>query len=422
MKKLFTLVFVLSFVVTPVVSHAGLFDFLRSNQSAQIRTTATTNTTTSTSTTATYRRGDRAAAILQAQQALSTAGLYTGDLSGLIGPRTEAAIKAWQTNNRLPATGILDAVTLRSIVGRGADNERGGGENRDGEFNGNFATTPPSLDYLQARCNANEPAFVRILTPWEGDQYVYDEDGAELQIFVCDATGTGNTHLIEGIVSQQIDVQTWSAIGLVASAGVTFDDSDMTPYGANTWLINYTFDENHFSPGHYSLLISDEGGYKINNTPQYGANVYTGWTRPFEVTGEVEEDDGLVSTECNAQLLYPHPGQSYNLEENSNGTGYSVQVHVFLYMNPNLYNSDCIWDISGITFPIEGNNPPGGSAGLVSFDGGSTGYPMWIQGGNMYHQVLSFNPNNPNTPAGAYDLKVFDGEGHEIIVPINVSY
>lgn len=386
-----------------------------SNQSAQV-----VNFSTKTTENAVYKRGDKSDVILQVQKALTSKGLYKGDISGLMGPRTEKAISDFQKSNGLTVTGTLDQKTINLILNRGA------GDSRDGGWNPGLSVigSAPTLSYLQGRCNGEPQPFVRILSPWIGDQFTYLEDDVDIQIFVCDNTATSstNTHIIEGLVSQGIDIENNAAIeGSLELVAAAFDDSDMIPYGENSWLINYTLEDDHFEPGHYAMVISSEGGYKINGTPQFGTNVYAGWVGPFEIVGG-GDGDGLVSTECNAQLLYPHPGQTYTLEENSNGTGYVVDVNVFLYINQNLYNADCAWDTSGITFPVEGNNPPGGSAGLVSWDGGLTGYPLWIHGDNMYHQSLSFSPNNPNTPEGPYTLTVLDGEGHQIEVPINIQY
>ena len=416
MKKIFSLVFVLSLAVAPLASHAGFFDIFRIDRgyqnSAQVKSASTTSVG--------LKRGDKSDIVLQIQQALTAARLYSGDLSGLIGAKTETAIKAWQSSHGLAVTGVLDKVTISSILSGGDDSRGEDNGNRDGGFLGQFADNPSSLEYLDGRCNNSVPAFVRILSPWQGDEFEYQQDDVNIQVFVCDNTGTGNTHSL-GIVSEGIDIVNNSAIeGTLQLVGV-YGDAQMTPYGNHSWIMNILLDDEHFTPGHYSLLTSDEGSYRINDVPQFGTNVYAGWTRPFEVTGEVVGVD-TGTTVCNAQLLYPHPGQSYNLEENSNGTGYSVRVHVFLYINQNINNSGCIWDTSGITFPIEGNNPPGGSAGLVSLDGGINGYPLWIEGDHMYHQSIDFNPNNPNTPAGPYNLTVLDGEGHEIVVPINISY
>jgi hypothetical protein len=56
--------------------------------------------------------GDRAFAV---QYALARLGVPVGTVDGKFGPRTERAVKAFQTSAGLPATGIVDANTLRAL-------------------------------------------------------------------------------------------------------------------------------------------------------------------------------------------------------------------------------------------------------------------------------------------------------------------
>lgn len=53
----------------------------------------------------------------KAQQVLSELGLYTGAVDGLTGPRTKAAIKAFQSQMGLDVTGNLDIATMQAIQG-----------------------------------------------------------------------------------------------------------------------------------------------------------------------------------------------------------------------------------------------------------------------------------------------------------------
>ncbi len=286
LKKIFSLVFVLSLAVAPLASHAGFFDIFRTSRNYQ----NTAQLKSLTTNIVGLKRGDKSEVVLQVQQALTEAKLYAGDLSGLIGIKTEAAIKAWQGSHGLPVTGILDKETISSILSRGGENNNRGGNgggNRDGGFLGQYAENPSSLEYLDGRCNNNIPAFVRILSPWQGDEFEYQQDDVNIQVFVCDSTGTGNTHSL-GIVSEGIDIVNNSAIeGTLQLVGV-YGDAQMTPYGNHSWIMNIPLGDEHFTPGHYSLITSDEGSYRINDIPQFGTNVYAGWTRPFEVTGEVD--------------------------------------------------------------------------------------------------------------------------------------
>jgi peptidoglycan L-alanyl-D-glutamate endopeptidase CwlK len=52
---------------------------------------------------------------LTAQCALAAAGFYSGDLDGSFGPGTEAAVIAFQKQNGLPPTGIVDSQTAAAL-------------------------------------------------------------------------------------------------------------------------------------------------------------------------------------------------------------------------------------------------------------------------------------------------------------------
>lgn len=53
--------------------------------------------------------------VRKAQQVLGELGLYTGAVDGLTGPRTKAAIKAFQSQMGLDVTGKLDIATMQAI-------------------------------------------------------------------------------------------------------------------------------------------------------------------------------------------------------------------------------------------------------------------------------------------------------------------
>lgn len=484
-KKAFALIFTMAFVAMPLATHAGFFDMFRIDfgQNAQVRTAV-----------AAYKKGDKAEVILQVQQALSAQKMYEGDLSGLIGPKTEVAIKAWQKSHGLTVTGMLDAETIASILGRGSEPVGG---NRDGlECAGSapqiMVTSPnggesyevgAQIEVTWETCNipASAPIYITMGASANGQGHTFlttggtgtPNDGSEM--FTLPESYTAGTYYVSVFRSAPNYLRDFSDASfaieeeLVCAPGSEPWVKVLSPNGGETYTngqqVNVTWDTCNVPDGspitiHLIYLnptgdgssshnvlpgpthtTNDDGVQNVtfNTTPErYGQNFKVGvnagyasdpngnyWgdksDSKFSIGDELSGGEDST-TICNAQLLYPHPGQSYNLEENSSGTGYSVRVHVFLYINQNLNNNGCTWDTSGITFPIEGNNPPGGSAGLISLDGGTNGYPLWIHGDHMYHQSIDFNPNNPNTPAGPYNLTVLDGEGHEIVVPINISY
>jgi peptidoglycan hydrolase-like protein with peptidoglycan-binding domain len=58
--------------------------------------------------------------IIRVQQALQSRGLYRGPIDGLIGRKTEAALKAFQRNAGLAENGRIDTATLGRLLGGAA--------------------------------------------------------------------------------------------------------------------------------------------------------------------------------------------------------------------------------------------------------------------------------------------------------------
>jgi peptidoglycan hydrolase-like protein with peptidoglycan-binding domain len=53
--------------------------------------------------------------VREAQRALRDLGYDPGPIDGVFGPRTRTALAKYQTSERLPVTGDLDAVTLERL-------------------------------------------------------------------------------------------------------------------------------------------------------------------------------------------------------------------------------------------------------------------------------------------------------------------
>jgi hypothetical protein len=53
--------------------------------------------------------------VADVQSALARKGYYTGEVDGAMGPRSRAAIRAWQADVGLRVTGTLNTATLRSL-------------------------------------------------------------------------------------------------------------------------------------------------------------------------------------------------------------------------------------------------------------------------------------------------------------------
>ena len=68
-----------------------------------------------TAQAAVYKRGSYGSVVTQIQNKLSSWGYYSGDIDGIYGSRTEAAVKSFQKSNGLTADGIAGAKTLAAM-------------------------------------------------------------------------------------------------------------------------------------------------------------------------------------------------------------------------------------------------------------------------------------------------------------------
>lgn len=77
---------------------------------------------------ATYKRGSTGSVVSQIQTRLKSWGYYAGDVDGVYGSRTEAAVKKFQQKNGLTADGMAGPTTLSALGvsgGGGADSNSG---------------------------------------------------------------------------------------------------------------------------------------------------------------------------------------------------------------------------------------------------------------------------------------------------------
>lgn len=163
----------------PAVSNAGFFDWFRidfANQSAQARSSVEAKTNV-------YERGDRDEEIAYLQQKLTNAGFYDGKISGLIGAKTQEAVRVWQMKNGLKTTGVLDEQTILSIAGI-SDREdsvksstRGGSPNLNikvflgGSYNSDTGLMSTALNDLN---------LIPLTEPYSVLGYDVDNDDAEI--------------------------------------------------------------------------------------------------------------------------------------------------------------------------------------------------------------------------------------------------
>ena len=89
--------------------------------------------------------------IRQVQQALQQQNMYRGQVDGVWGPRTQAAVRQYQQKNNLGSSGQLDQQTLASLNIGGGQNY---GNNDNGQPSNNQASgnmqPPPSQQNAQS--------------------------------------------------------------------------------------------------------------------------------------------------------------------------------------------------------------------------------------------------------------------------------
>lgn len=492
-KKLFSAVLLLALATAPIASHAGFFDFFRTtsySNSAQVR-----------SSVLAYKKGDKADIILQAQKILAEQKMYDGDLSGLIGPKTELSIKAWQKAHGLPVSGLLDAETITSILGRGGESVGG---NRDGiQCAGSapqiMVTSPNGGESYQIggqievtweTCNipASELVYITIGTSANGQGHTFlttggtgtPNDGSET--FTLSDTLPAGQYYVSAFRPAPNYLRDFSDNSFTLEAPMVCTPQSepwvrvLSPNGGETYAdeqqVNVTWDTCNVPEGSpitihliysnptgdgsssYNVLpgptytTNDDGMQNVtfNTTPdRYGQNFKVGvgagyasdpngnyWDDKSDskfTIGEAVGGDDSLTQECNARVLYPHPGDTFTLEENATAAGNSIQVYGFILVSND--PADCVWGTAGSLVP--NTNPNAGGGGLLSLveSDGQYNVPISITGNynfanpsigsRLYSQSMVFNP--ATYPAGEYHLQFTDADNqHPIIIPINIQY
>lgn len=124
--------------------------------------TRSSTTPRAVTTTGLLQVGSRGERVRQVQQALRSAGLYSGALDGIFGRGTAAAVTAFQRSRRLPVDGVVGPRTLAAL-GLGGASPR--------------TPTTPSRPSTTGRASVD--AFVSHALAQNGDRYVF---GAETRM------------------------------------------------------------------------------------------------------------------------------------------------------------------------------------------------------------------------------------------------
>ena len=99
----------------------------------------------------TLRRGDRGEDVRKMQQALADAGFDPGPIDGIFGPKTEAAVRAYQTSQEMVINGIFDdyvAGYLYGTVGSDAPGSEGGAPDQTDDPTTRFVGLPGNATEL----------------------------------------------------------------------------------------------------------------------------------------------------------------------------------------------------------------------------------------------------------------------------------
>jgi len=121
----------------------------------------------------------------------------------------------------------------------------------------------------------------------------------------------------------------------------------------------------------------------------------------FETSEGIEELGINIST-CNAKVMYPHPGQTFNIDDHATSSGSSIiEVPVFIKVN----GTGC-WDVAGSLIPTA--ETYSGTAGSVSVSGENSYRPLVILGNlafanptigtRIYSQHLYFDEDDNDEP------------------------
>ena len=102
--------------------------------------TIQTDTGTGGTTTTALRQGSTGDSVKQLQTALANQGYYTGAIDGSYGPKTLAAVKAYQTANKLTVDGIAGPQTQGSLFAGSTTTAQAGSAQPTGRFSGAIAS------------------------------------------------------------------------------------------------------------------------------------------------------------------------------------------------------------------------------------------------------------------------------------------
>ena len=324
-----------------------------SNQSAQV-----VNFSTKTTENAVYKRGDKSDVILQVQKALTSKGLYKGDISGLMGPKTEKAISDFQKSDGLTVTGTLDQKTIDAVL-------RGGGSSGD-----TAGTVLPA-------CTRNSEPWIRVLSPNGGEVYGL---GQEINVTwrTCNISSTENLviGLIDAVASFDFQASSLTALNDAQEiftlpvddvvSGQRYKIGIWTMPGESGVPVYLDWSNNNFT-------ITDEEdcaegtiiGYNSNGTPIYcGDNIHFG------------------TSACGLEVLTPAEDADIDSAE----IGYLTTIVRIDYLN-GTQGLPCGWS------SFEGY---AGSVKLIDLDTGNIlANGVDLGSGSGLHFISSTNPNNP---------------------------
>lgn len=205
---------------------------------------------TSRSSLPTLREGSRGPAVKDLQNKLKAAGFNPGGADGVFGPKTKAAVVAFQRAKGIAADGIVGPQTW-------------------GKLNGTSGPTPPTPPGPAGRGTAE--AFVQKALAQDGDRYIF---GAETNLNDPNPSAFDCSELVQWAAAQvgvSIPDGTMNQLPHIQKAGKGISvDQALRTRGA---LL--------FRPGHVAISLGDGRTIEAKGS-KYGVGIFPatgrGWT------------------------------------------------------------------------------------------------------------------------------------------------
>lgn len=224
------------------------------------------------------RFGNRGWEVSSLQQQLARAGFNPGPVDGVFGPRTQAAVRAFQQSKGIQVDGVVGPETMGAMGISGFDRRR---EPRPSAADGFQAPAPQQptrsvqpQDNFQSAGGSRLQTFLQRALAQQGKEYVF---GAEVSMNDPNPRRFDCSELIEWAAHQAgVRVPDGSANQIAATRPMSVEQALRTP-GA---LL--------YRPGHIAISLGDGRTIEAKGRA-YGVGIFNangrGWTRAGVIPG-----------------------------------------------------------------------------------------------------------------------------------------